>query len=77
MVTQAASWIRGARRGAALLGLLALAALPGCESRKPATQTGEALDRAGTATGAAIDRAATATGGAMERTGEWVRRKTE
>jgi hypothetical protein len=64
------------------LRLLAAAALclPGlaaCESQRPATRAGAAIDRAGSQTGQALERAAEETGGAIERAGAWVRRRTD
>ena len=57
---------------AALL-LLSLAA---CESSRPATRAGEALDRAGSATGRAVGNAAEGTGAVIGRAGEWIRGRT-
>ena len=57
----------------ALVGLLALAA---CESSRPATRAGEAIDRAGSRTGQALGRAADDTGAALNRAGDWVRART-
>lgn len=59
-----------------LLLLLAIVAAPACESRQPASRTGEALDRAGTRTGEALGRAADSTGAALGRAGDWVRDRT-
>ena len=56
--------------------LLLLTAAPACESRRPASRTGEALDRAGTRTGEALGRAADSTGAALGRAGDWVRDRT-
>lgn len=61
----------------ALLLLALLAPLAACESNRPATRTGEALDRAGTRTGEALGRAARSTGAALGRAGDWVRDKTD
>lgn len=47
-----------------------------CESRQPASRTGETLDRATTRTGAALGRAADSTGAALGRAGDWVRDRT-
>lgn len=65
---------RGRGVAPALLALLLLAA---CESSRPATQAGAAIDRAGTETGAALGRAADSTGAALERAGGWVRNRTQ
>lgn len=56
--------------------LACLLVLAACESRRPATEAGAAVDRAGTRTGQAVDRAAITTGSALERSGEWVRDRT-
>ncbi len=58
--------------GATIL-VLTLAA---CESSRPATRAGSAVDRAGTATGQAVGRAADNTGAALNRAGDWVRDRT-
>ena len=55
----------------------AVLCLAACESERPATRAGAALDRAGTQTGQAVERAAKASGGAIERAGGWVREKTD
>lgn len=60
--------------GVAMLSLL-LVSLAGCESQKPATHVGAALDRAGTATGQAVSNAAQATGRALNRTGDYINEK--
>ncbi len=62
-------------RGYALVGLVCLAGLAGCESDKPATRAGMALDSAGTATGQAVSNAGVATGNAASRAGNYVDRK--
>ncbi|WP_431280919.1 hypothetical protein ACQW02_16035 [Humitalea sp. 24SJ18S-53] len=66
----------GRRIGALALAVTGILAVGGCESSRPATRTGAALDRAGTQTGAALGRAADSTGAALNRAGEWVREKT-
>jgi hypothetical protein len=48
-----------------------------CQSRQPATRTGEAIDRAGSQTGQALGRAAHSTGNALGRAGNWMQRRTE
>jgi hypothetical protein len=70
-------------RGLAVIGLtgglIAAAALGGCESQQPATRAGMALDRAGTVTGNAVGGAANATGNAVDHaanaTGNYVGRQ--
>lgn len=57
------------------LALLVLV-LAACESSRPATRAGEALDRAGSRTGDAVGRAAEGTGAAIGRAGEWIRNRT-
>lgn len=57
-------------------GLLLVIGLAACESSRPATRTGAALDRAGTATGNAVGEAAQDTGAALNRAGNWVRNRT-
>jgi hypothetical protein len=57
---------------AALLAMSTVA----CESSRPATRAGAAVDRAGTATGSAVGRAAENTGQALGRAGDWVRDRT-
>lgn len=47
-----------------------------CESSRPATRAGAAIDRAGSATGNAVGRAAENTGQALGRAGDWVRDRT-
>ena len=59
----------------AILAAMAMFGLVACESERPATRAGAAVDRAGTATGNAVDRAAAATGGALERSGTYVKEK--
>jgi hypothetical protein len=59
-----------------LIAALCLLLLAACESRQPATRTGEALDHAGSRTGEALGRAANDTGAAIGRAGEWVRNRT-
>jgi hypothetical protein len=59
----------------AILALAALA-LAACEASRPATRTGEALDRAGSRTGEALGRAANTTGAAIGRAGDWMRDRT-
>lgn len=54
---------------------LFLVGLAGCESRRPATHAGAALDRAGTRTGQAVGHAATTTGRALDRTGHYIQQK--
>lgn len=56
---------------------LCLLTLAACESSRPATRTGEALDRAGSRTGEAVGRAANETGAAVGRAGDWVRNRTQ
>ena len=46
------------------------------ESRRPMTEAGATVDRAGTRTGGALDRAATDTGAALGRAGTWARDRT-
>ncbi len=58
------------------LAALLLAGLAACQSERPATRTGSAIDRAGTRTGEAVERAAESTGNALERAGDWVRDRT-
>jgi len=60
----------------ALLGALCVMSIAACESSRPATRTGEAIDRAGTRTGEAVGRAAQDTGNAINRAGGWVRDRT-
>jgi hypothetical protein len=62
-------------RALAIIGLVGLTALSACESERPATRAGAALDRAGTATGNAVDNAAQATGNAANRTGNYIDRQ--
>ena len=50
--------------------------LTACESSRPATRAGEALDRAGSATGRAVGTAAENTGDAIGRAGGWIRGRT-
>jgi hypothetical protein len=59
-----------------LTALLLVAGLAACESSRPATRTGVALDRAGTATGNAVGEAAQDTGAALNRAGNWVRNRS-
>jgi hypothetical protein len=59
-----------------LPALFCLLTLTACESSRPATRTGEALDRAGSRTGEALGRAANDTGAAVGRAGDWVRDRT-
>ncbi len=56
-----------------LTAMLLVMGLAACESSRPATRTGAALDRAGTATGNAVGEAAQDTGAALNRAGSWVR----
>jgi hypothetical protein len=56
---------------------LCLLGLTACESQRPATRAGAAIDRAGSQTGQAVERAADTTGGAIERAGAWVRQRTD
>ncbi len=59
-----------------LLALLATATLlSACESDRPMTRAGNALDHAGTKTGEAVGTAAEDTGAAINRAGNWVGRK--
>jgi len=60
-----------------LLLLACAAPLAACEASRPATRTGEALDRAGSRTGEALGRATRSTGAALGRAGDWVRDRTE
>ena len=53
--------------------LLLLAA---CESQRPATKAGQALDRAGSEAGRAVGHAAQETGAAFHRAGDWIRART-
>ena len=55
--------------------VLVLLTLAACESTQPATQAGQALDRAGSAAGQAIGNAAMATGSALDRAGKYVNQK--
>jgi hypothetical protein len=57
--------------------LAALLLLAACESRRPATRAGAAVDRAGSRTGEALGRAAEGTGAAIGRAGDWVRERTQ
>ena len=61
---------------ALLLVALCLTALAACESRRPMTRTGDALDRAGSRTGDAVGRAANETGAAVGRAGDWMRNRS-
>jgi hypothetical protein len=65
-----------ALRTALLLAAMGMVAAA-CESSRPATRAGEALDRAGSQTGAALGRAAEDTGAALGRAGNWVRDRTQ
>ena len=62
---------------AILLATACLLTLAACESSRPATRTGEALDRAGSRTGDVVGRAANDTGAAVGRAGDWVRTRTQ
>lgn len=59
-----------------LIAAACLLCLAACESRRPMTRAGAAVDRAGTRTGEALDRAATDTGAALDRAGGWVHERT-
>jgi uncharacterized lipoprotein len=57
------------------LAFLTVLVLAACESSRPMTRTGEALDQSGSRTGAALGTAAQDTGQALNRAGNWVGRK--